>query len=295
MSERTSVDLRPRRSGRTVRNGLATGLMTTSLVVVLVPLALVLFTVLQKGASVISWSFLTADIPPARQSGPGMGPAVVGTIVITGMAALMAIPLGVLGAVYLNEYGKTGRLATVLRFLADVMTGVPSIIMGLFIVSIWVVRFGVNGVNGFAGALALGCLMLPIVIRSTEEMLRLVPDHLREASFALGSSRARTTLTVVLPAAFPGIVSGVLLAVARAAGETAPLLFTIGAATTINWNPFKGPNTALSAQIFTNAGQPFTGAQERAWGAALTLIAMTFILLVASRIVAARFNPSKAR
>jgi phosphate transport system permease protein len=172
---------------------------------------------------------------------------------------------------------------------------VPSIIMGLFIFTIWVVPIGIDGVTAFAGALALGCLMLPIVIRSTEEMLKLVPNDLREASLALGSSQSRTIVTVVLPAALPGILSGVLLAIARAAGETAPLLFTIGAATSINWNPFSGPNTALSVQIFGNAQQPFNGAQERAWGAALTLIAMTFILLVLSRIVAARFNPARGR
>jgi len=177
-----------------------------------------------------------------------------------------------------------------LRFMADVMTGVPSIMMGLFVYAVWVVRFGTDGVTGFAGALALGCLMLPIIIRSTEEMLRLVPGHLREASFALGAGKARTILTVVLPPAFPGILSGVLLAVARAAGETAPLLFTIGAATTVNWNVFSGPNTALSAQIFANASQPYDGAQSRAWGAALTLIAMAFVLMVLSRAVAAFFG-----
>jgi phosphate transport system permease protein len=289
------TDLSPKRSGRSIRNTLATVLMALCLVIVLIPLGFVLVTVIQKGAQAISWDFLTEDIPPVRRSGPGMGPAVVGTILTTGLATLMAVPLGILGAVYLHEYGKTGRLASVLRFFADVMTGVPSIIMGLFIFTIWVVRFGVDGVNAFAGALALGCLMLPIVIRSTEEMLKLVPNDLREASLALGSSQSRTILTVVLPAALPGIVSGVLLAVARAAGETAPLLFTIGAATSINWNPFKGPNTALSVQIFGNAQQPFAGAQERAWGSALTLIAMTFILLILSRIVAARFNPMKGR
>jgi phosphate transport system permease protein len=287
------IDLTPKRSGRSIRNGIATALMALSLVVVMVPLLLILGSVIQKGASVLSWSFLTDDIPPVRRQGPGMGPAVVGTIVITATAAAMAIPLGIFGAVYLHEYGKAGKLAQVLRFFADVMTGVPSIIMGLFIYTIWVVRFGVNGVTGFAGALALACLMLPIVIRSTEEMLKLVPDDLREASFALGSSRARTVWKVVLPAGSPGILSGVLLAVARAAGETAPLLFTIGAAQTVNWNVFKGPNTALSAQIFTNAQQPFVGAQERAWGAALTLIIMTFVLLVLARVVAARFGSTR--
>jgi phosphate transport system permease protein len=282
-----TMDLSKHRSGRTVRNGLATILMVASLIVVMIPLVFVLITVIAKGASIMSWAFLTEPIPPVRRPGPGMGPAVVGTIVITATATAMAVPLGVMGAIYLNEYGAVGRLPKILRFFADVMTGVPSIIMGLFIVAIWVVRFGTAGVTGFAGALALGCLMLPIVIRSTEEMLRLVPDHLREASYALGAGKARTIVRVVLPPAFPGILSGVLLAVARAAGETAPLLFTIGAATTINWNPFKGPNNALSQQIFINAQQPYAGAQERAWGAALTLIGMSFILMVLSRAVAA--------
>jgi phosphate transport system permease protein len=291
-----STDLAPKHSGRWFRNGLATVLMGLCLVLVLIPLGFVLFTVIQKGISAVTQSgWFTDDIPPVRTSGPGMGPAIVGTILTTGLATLMAVPLGILGAVYLHEYGKTGTLASILRFFADVMTGVPSIIMGLFIFTIWVVRFGTSGVNAFAGALALGCLMLPIVIRSTEEMLRLVPNDLREASLALGSSQSRTIVTVVLPAALPGIVSGVLLAVARAAGETAPLLFTIGAATSINWNPFSGPNTALSVQIFGNAQQPFAAAQDRAWGAALTLIALTFILLILSRLVAARFNPMKGR
>ena len=140
----------------------------------------------------------------------------------------MAVPLGILGAIYLNEYGGNNWLAKFIGFMADVMTGVPSIIMGLFIFTIWVLHFGFSGL---AGALALGCLMLPIVIRSTEEMLKLVPDELRDGSYALGASKARVTLTVVLPAALGGIVSGVLLAVARAAGETAPLLFTILAVT----------------------------------------------------------------
>ncbi len=288
-------DLSPKRSRRTVRNSMATVLMGLCVVIVVVPLGFVLFTVVQKGISAISAEWFTEDIPPVRRVGPGMAPAIVGTLVITGLAALMAVPLGILGAIYLHEYGKKGRLARVLRFFADVMTGVPSIIMGLFIFTIWVVRFGVDGVTGFAGSLALACLMLPIIIRSTEEMLRLVPDHLREASMALGSSQSRTILTVVLPTALPGILSGVLLAIARAAGETAPLLFTVGAATAVNWNPFSGPNTALSLQIFSNASQPFPGAQERAWGAALTLIALTFIFLVLSRLVAARFNPMRGR
>ena len=211
----------------------------------------------------------------------------VGTLEIVGLATLMAVPLGVLGAIYLNEYGGKGVLARLIGFMADVMTGVPSIVMGLFIFSIWVLHFGLSGL---AGAFALGCLMLPVVIRSSYEMLRLVPDSLREASYALGATKARVTLTVVLPAAIGGIVSGALLAIARAAGETAPLLFTILTVTATNTNPFSGANTALSTQIFANATQPYLGAQSRAWGSALTLIAIAFILMIVARIVTARFT-----
>ena len=155
----------------------------------------------------------------------------LGTLEITALAAVMAVPLGILGAIYLNEYGGKGLLARLIGFMADVMTGVPSIVMGLFIFSIWVLHFGFSGL---AGAFALACLMLPIVIRSTDEMLKLVPDPLREGSYALGATKARVTMTVVLPAAIGGIVSGALLAVARAAGETAPLLFTILTVTAAN-------------------------------------------------------------
>ena len=284
-------DLTPQRSARTFRNGLATTFITLCVVAVFVPLVLLLIQVVAKGGRSLSWSFFTKDIPSVRRPGPGMGPAILGTLLMTAGASAMAIPLGVMGAVYLHEFGKGSRAATVLRFFANVMTGVPSIVMGLFIVTIWVVRRGVDGFSGFAGSLALGCLMLPIIIRSAEEMLRLVPDQLREASVALGTSKARTIVTIVLPAALPGISSGVLLAVARAAGETAPLLFTILTVTKPNKNLFSGPNTALSTQIFANAQQPFAGAQDRAWGAALTLVLIAFLLTLVSRLVVARLDP----
>jgi phosphate transport system permease protein len=170
--------------------------------------------------------------------------------------------------------------------MATVMTGVPSVVMGLFVFVIYTLRYGLNA---FGGALALAALMLPIVIRSTEEMLKLVPNHLREASTALGCRKSRTILTVVLPAALPGVVSGCLLAVARAAGETAPILFVVGFTNEANTNPFKGNNTALSAQIFNNATQPFPGAVERAWGAALTLLVFAFLITLIARLVTARF------
>jgi len=158
--------------------------------------------------------------------------------------------------------------------------------MGLFIFTIWTLHFGLSG---FGGALALGSLMLPIVIRSSYEILRLVPNSLREGSYALGATKARVTVTVVLPAAIGGIVSGALLAIARAAGETAPLLFTIGAAHTVNANVFSGANTSLPSLIFVNASSPYAGAEALGWGAALTLVAIAFILMIAARLVTARF------
>ena len=288
-AEYRTPDLRDPAGWRRTKNRIATTLMVLAFVLVIIPLGFVLYTVIAKGVSVISWSFLTGPIVPQVVPADvgGIGPAVLGTLEITGMATVMAVPLGVLGAIYLNEYGGKGVLARLIGFMSDVMTGVPSIVMGLFLFSIWVLHFGFSG---FAGALALACLMLPIVIRSTYEMLRLVPDPLREASYAVGATKARVTTTVVLPAALGGIVSGALLAIARAAGETAPLLFTILTVTTANPNIFSGANTAIPTQIFSNAASPYTGAQARAWGAALTLIVIAFILMVAARIVTARFT-----
>jgi phosphate transport system permease protein len=289
-SERQKLDLREPMGWRRTSNRIATALMVLAFVLTIIPLGFVLFTVIAKGASAINWSFLTGGpIPPnvVPAGVGGMGPAVLGTIEITALATVMAVPLGVLGAVYLNEYGGNRLLARFIGFMSDVMTGVPSIVMGLFIFAIWVLHFGYSGL---AGAFALGCLMLPVVIRSTDEMLKLVPDPLREASYALGATKARVTLTVVLPAAIGGIVSGALLAVARAAGETAPLIYTIGFAAAANPNVFSRVNTALSTQIFANASQPYVGAQSRAWGAALALIAIAFILMIAARTVTARFT-----
>ena len=289
-SKQQTVDLREPGGWRRSKNQIATFFMWLAFVATLVPLVFVLVTVVSKGVGAISWQFLSGSpIPPnvLPLGVGGMGPAVVGTLIITGFAALIAIPLGVLGAIYINEYGGKGFLAKLIAFMADVMTGVPSIVMGLFIFTIWVLHFGYSGL---AGSFALACLMLPIVIRSTYEMLRLVPDPLREASYALGASKARVTVTVVLPTALGGIVSGALLAVARAAGETAPLLFTILTVEATNSNLFSGADTALSTQIFVNAQSPYVGAEARAWGAALTLIVISFVLMIVARIVTARFT-----
>ena len=282
-----------RSRSRRVKSGIATGAIAFTFLLAMVPLVFLIIYVVQQGSEVFSWDFLTSDPPFSnRLPGGGMYPAVVGTLIITGAAALMAIPLGILGGIYLNEYGGKRPLARLVRFLSEVMTGVPSIVMGLFIYTFVVLNTKER--TGFAGALALGCLMLPIVIRTTDQMLSLVPRELREGSYALGSRKVRTIRTVVLPNAAAGIVSGALLAVARAAGETAPLLFTIGIVSEPNWNLFNGQNTALSVQIFLNANQPFETAQAMAWGAALTLILIVFVFTVAARLVTAFFARRQA-
>jgi phosphate transport system permease protein len=272
---------------RRIVDGVAKVAIWASLLVAVVPLGLVTYFVIVKGAQVMNWEFLTARIPrQATTVGGGIGPAITGTVLITGVAALLAIPLGVLGAIYLNEYGKQSPLARTIRTMADVMTGVPSIVMGLFIYISFVLVTGEQ--NGLAGALALACLMLPVVIRTSEEMLRLVPDELRQASLALGARKWRTIVSVVLPAAVSGIMSGALLAIARAAGETAPIVLVVGITTRPNWSLF-GSNTALSAQIFSNATQPYDSAVNRAWGAALTLVTIVLITTLIGRFAASRF------
>jgi phosphate transport system permease protein len=287
-AEPRKVDLREPPSWRRTKNQIVTGLMVLAFVVAIVPLGFVLVTVIAKGASVIGWSFLTSSIPTptALANEGGMGPAIAGTLEITALATVIAVPLGVLGAIYINEYGGKGILARVVRFMSDVMTGVPSIVMGLFIFTLWTLHFQFSGLGG---AFALACLMLPIVIRSSEEMLKLVPDALRQGAYALGATKARVTMTVVLPSALGGIVSGALLAVARAAGETAPLLFTIGIVTSLNANVFSGATTSLPSQIYQNATQPYPGAVARGWGAALTLVVIAFIFMITARLVTARF------
>ncbi|MFC4335501.1 phosphate ABC transporter permease PstA [Salininema proteolyticum] len=289
--ESRQVDLSSKSIGavRNAKNRAATLAIAACLLVAAIPLGYVAYEVIARGGSSLSLEFLTSDIPRNyRVEGGGMAPAIVGTLTITGMAALMALPVGILGAVYLNEYGKNSPLARFIRMMSDVMTGVPSIVMGLFIYVVWVVNVGER--NGFGGALALACLMLPIVIRSAEEMLKLVPDEYRQASAALGTPKWRTIMTVVLPSASSGLTSGSLLAIARAAGETAPIIVTVGITYAVNPDLFAGGNTTLAAQIFGNASQPFAGSTDRAWGAALTLIAIVFLFTLLARFISARFS-----
>lgn len=291
---RPAFDLRPRPTWRRTKSAIMSVLMGLCVVAIAIPLAMIIYSVIAKGAGVAFKAFpdfFSTDVPLiSRKAGPGMRSAIVGTLLVTGGATAIAVPLGIMGAIFLNEYGNQSQFARAVRFMTMVMTGVPSVVMGLFIYITWTVRFGYSA---FGGALALACLMLPVVITSTEQMLRLVPNQLREGAFALGATKSRVILTVVLPAALPGIVSGSLLAIARAAGETAPLMFAVGAATAMNPHFFSEANTALSVQIFGNATSSFVAAQDRAWGAALTLVGLTFLLTLVARLFTARFGTKR--
>jgi phosphate transport system permease protein len=207
---------------------------------------------------------------------------------------LIAIPIGLLTAIYLIEYGNGGRLARVISFFVDVMTGIPSIVAGLFVLAFWVLGLGM-GFSGFAGSLSLSILMMPVVVRSAEEMLTLVPNELREASLALGVPKWRTIVSVVLPTAFTGIITGIVLAIARVMGETAPLLLTVFGLDSINPNAFDGPQEALPLFIFQQAGKPNQPAVDRAWTAALTLILIIMLLNLVARVLAWWRAPAKSR
>jgi len=271
---------------RAIVDRLFRGLCLVAAVVCVIPLFLIVAYVVVNGIQAINLDLLTKP-PRALGVGGGAAAAILGTIQLVGLASLIAIPAGILAAVYVNEFSHR-RSATAIRFAADVLVGIPSILMGIFVFTFLVLPF--KQYNAFAGAVALALLMVPVIMRTTEEMLRLVPGDLREASFALGVPTWRTVMSVVIRTGLPGILTGVMLAVARAAGETAPLLFTILTVTSANPNVFSGANTSLPSQIFSNASQPYTGAQDRGWGAALTLIAICFILMIVARFVTARFT-----
>ncbi|WP_239333991.1 phosphate ABC transporter permease PstA [Frankia sp. CiP3] len=263
-----------------------TTLVYLAFLLALIPLVAVLASVIAKGAQRVSYDFLTTSMRNigARDAGGGIYHALVGTLEQIALASLFAVPFSMLVAIYLVEYGR-GRISRTISFFVDVLTGLPSVIAGLFILSFYLLALNQNP-SGFAGALALTILMIPIVVRSTEEMLKLVPNELREASYALGVTRWRTILKIVVPTALPGIVTGVMLAVARVAGETAPLLLTIFGNDAINFNPFSGPQSALPLYIYSQAGAPQQVAIDRAWAAALTLIVLVMLLSAIARIVA---------
>jgi phosphate transport system permease protein len=243
-----------------------------------------------KGLAALDWDFLT-QTPPGNPSdtGGGFKNGIIGSFIIVGIATLIALPLGIGCAIYLNQYAD-GRVASALRLVTDVMLGIPTIVTGAFVYALWVVEFGFSG---FAGALSLGLVMVPLITRATEEMLRLVPRDIREASLALGVTKSRTIVAVLLPTARAGIITGAMLAIARAMGETAPLLLTtLGNDLFVETSPGQRMST-LSLQIFNGATGGFPSAQARAWAGALTLIAIVLLLTIAARLIARRSAVSR--
>ena len=267
---------------------LFTSLAWGAFLIALVPLVSVVALVVQNGAHRFDITFLTHSLRGVgpRDTNGGAYHAIIGTLEQVGLASLMAIPLGLLASVYVVEHGR-GRLVSAVRFVTDVMTGVPSIVAGLFVFTFWVLALG-RGFSGFAAAIALAILMLPTVVRTTEVVLGLVPDALREASLALGVPRWKTVLSVVLPTAASGITTGIVLAIARVTGETAPLLLTALNFDSINVNPFKGQQAGLPSFVFAQAGQPQQAALNRAWAGALTLLLLVLLLNLVARLVARR-------
>jgi phosphate transport system permease protein len=259
-----------------------------ALVLTLLPLGFVIGYVIKEGKTRFNASFLThsmANIGPLQSNG-GVYHAIIGTLEQVLLASLIAVPLGLLVAVYITEYGGNA-LATSVRFLVDVMTGIPSIVAGLFVLAFWIIALD-QPFTGFAAALALAILELPIVVRTSEEMIRLVPGSLREASYALGVPKWKTVLRIVLPTASTGITTGVMLAIARVIGETAPVLLVVGGNNFINNNPFSGAQGSLPLFIFNNALTSSTFNVQRAWAAALTLILIVVVLYVAARLLTRR-------
>ena len=270
---------------RKFKNALATTLFGTAFLIAMVPLVWVLYTVLERGfKAVISpgwWSRSLAGVLPDQFAG-GVYHAIYGTLIQAGIAAVLSVPLCIMAAIYLVEYGR-GRFAKVTTFMVDILAGVPSIVAALFIFALWIATLGFPQ-SAFAVALALVLLMLPVVVRNTEEMLKLVPDELREASYALGIPKWKTILRVVVPTALPGMISGILLALARVMGETAPVLVLVGYARSINYDALNGNMASLPLLIYTELTNPEAAGRLRVWGAALTLI-----LLVAALYIAAAF------
>jgi phosphate transport system permease protein len=277
-------------------------LMWTAFVLAMIPLVSLVWTVVRKGGPSLTPDFLSSDMTGRALLGEGGGiyHAIMGTVMVTVIAAVIAIPIGILTAVWLVEYGKQSRLAPAITFLVDVMTGIPSIVAGLFAFALFAFITGEPLPRlGIGGSLALALLMVPTVVRSVEEMLKLVPDDLREAAYALGVPKWRTIVKVVLPTSVAGIVTGVTLAIARVAGETAPLLLILGTAREANWNPFDGGVQTLPVFIFQSlnqtAGPDGDVWTDRVWGAALFLIIIVMLLNILARVIGSVFAPKTGK
>lgn len=279
---------------RTALDRLVTTLVWAAFAVALVPLVSLVTKVLVEGAPALSADFLTFSMRNVVGEGGGIYHAIIGTMLITLAATVISVPVGLMTAIYLTEYGNNNRTARMITFLVDVMTGIPSIVAGLFAYALFVLFFGEGVRLGFGGAVALSLLMIPIVVRACEEMLKLVPGDLREAAYALGVPKWRTITKVVLPTSLAGIITGITLAVARVIGETAPLLIIAGSTDSVNMNLFAERMMTLPVFIYysyTQPGVPAEFGQERAWGAALVLIVIVMSLNLLARAVGKFFAP----
>ncbi|MHC2998739.1 phosphate ABC transporter permease PstA [Microbacterium sp. HJ5] len=277
---------------------LVTGVVTAAFAIAMVPLVSVAWTVLVNGIAGLNAEFFSSSMRNVVGEGGGGLHAIVGTLLITLAAAVISIPIGIFTAIYLVEYGAGKRLAQGITFLVDVMTGIPSIVAGLFAYALFALFLGPGIRMGIMGAIALSVLMIPVVVRSSEEMLRLVPNELREASYALGVPKWLTISKVVLPTSIAGITTGVMLSISRVIGETAPLLLTAGVATSMNYNLFEGRMMTLPVFAYTQymyAGIPVQAYHDRAWAAALVLIVIVMVLNLIARLVAKIFSPKLGR
>jgi phosphate transport system permease protein len=261
-------------------------LCAAAVILALVPLAAILFYIVQKGFTSLNWNFFTKLPKPVGEVGGGMANAIVGSLELIVLGSLLAVPLGVLAGVYVAEYPKA-KLATAIRFAADVLNGIPSIVVGIFAYGLVVIPM--KRFSAIAGGVALAIMMVPVITRTTEELINLIPASLREAGLALGGTRAKVVFSVIVPAALPGIITGVLLAIARVAGETAPLLFT--AFNNSFWtNRLDQPIASLTVQIWTYAISPYDDWHRQAWAGALVLVGMVLIFSLLSRLVTSRLE-----
>lgn len=282
---------------RKATDRLVTVVVATAFLIAMAPLVSVVITVITNGIARFDAQFFTNSMRGVVGTGGGAYHAIVGTLLITAIAAIMSIPVGLLTAVYLVEYGR-GRLARAITFFVDVMTGIPSIVAGLFAFALFALFAGPGVRMGFMGSVALSVLMIPVVVRSTEEMLKIVPNELREASYALGVPKWRTILKVVVPTSIAGIASGVTLSIARVIGETAPLLIAVGVTTGVNLNPFDSRMATLPVFAYYSyaaPGIPREAFIDRAWTAALVLIVIVMVLNLAARLIARLFAPKTGR
>ena len=271
-----------------------TALVWVALGLAFVPLVSLLWTVISEGAPVLDTKFFTWSMRNIVGEKGGIYHAIIGTLLITACAAVISVPIGLMTAIYLVEYGRTSRMASSIRFLVDVMTGIPSIVAGLFAYALFAVFIGPGVHMGLGGGVALSLLMIPIVVRSSEEMLKLVPADLREAAYALGVPKWKTIVKVVLPTALAGIITGITLAVARVIGETAPLLIIAGSTDSTNFNLFKDQMMTLPVFIYYSYTQPGNHpeiARPMAWGAALVLILIVLVLNLLARVLGKFFAP----